>query len=399
MTRFLPLLALLALSFAPARAQIAILADTLYTMDGPPIVNGVVLVSGSTIEAVGPASRLAVPDGYRVIEAAVVTPGLVDARATVGLSGILNQPHDQDHLDLSGPIQPELRALDAFAHDEELVAWVRSFGITTVHVGPSPGALSGGETAVFKTAGRSADRDLIAAAPMVQFTIGPSSQTRFASPGTRAKGIAMLREALLAAERYVRQQGEENAPARNLRHEALARVLSGEAAALVTAHHAHDILTALRLADEFGLRLVIDGGAEVYRVMDEVRAAGVPVLLHPTMMRSVGEVRNAAMDTAARLATAGIPFAIQSGYEGYVPKTRVVLFEAAIAAAHGLDRQRALAAVTIDAARLLGVDPRVGSITPGKDADLALFDGDPFEYTSRVCSVLIEGAVVSDTCR
>jgi imidazolonepropionase-like amidohydrolase len=399
MSRLLILLVLTTCASPLASSQIAVRADTIYTMTGPPIVDGVVLIRGTTIEAVGPASRVAVPDGFRVLEASVVTPGLVDARATVGLSGIQNQPHDQDHLDLGGPIQPELRALDGFAYDEELVAWVRSLGVTTAHVGPSPGALAGGQTAVFKTAGRSTDRDLLSDSPMVQFTIGPSSRTHFASPGTRSKGIAMLREALLAAERYARQRADDTPPARNLRHEALGRVLSGEAAMLVTAHQAHNILTALRLADEFGLRMILDGGSEVYRVIEEVRDAGVPVILHPTMMRAVGEASNASMETAARLAEAGIPFAIQSGYEGYVPKTRVVLFEAALAAANGLDRQRALAAITIDAARILGLDRRLGSIAPGKDADLALFDGDPFEYTTRVCAVIIDGALASDECR
>lgn len=390
---------LAATAASPADAQIAIVADTVYTMDTAPIVNGVVLVNGTTIEAVGPASAITIPQGYRVMETSVVTPGLVDARATVGLSGILNQPHDQEHIDLGGPLQPELRALDAFAHDEELVEWVRSFGVTTVHVGPSPGALSGGQTAVFKTRGRSADADLVLAAPMVQFTVGPSIRGRFDNPGTRARAIVMLREAFIGAQRYAESQDGENSFTRNLRDEQLARVLRGEAIALVTAHQAHDILTALRLGDEFGLQMILDGGAEAYRVIDELRAANVPVILHPTMMRAGGEVRNASMETAAILAQAGIPFAIQSGYEGYVPKTRVVLFEAAVAVASGLDRERALAAITIDAARILGLDHRIGSITPGKDADLVLFEGDPFEYTTRVCAVLIEGEVVSDSCR
>jgi imidazolonepropionase-like amidohydrolase len=117
------------------------------------------------------------------------------------------------------------------------------------------------------------------------------------------------------------------------------------------------------------------------------------------MVRPGGELENAAFDTAARLRDARIPFALQSGYESYVPKTRVVLFEAAISAANGLTFDQALAAITIDAARILGVADRVGSLERGKDADFALFDGDPFEYTSRVCGVVIEGEVVSETCR
>ena len=125
----------------------------------------------------------------------------------------------------------------------------------------------------------------------------------------------------------------------------------------------------------------------------------MPVILHPTMVRPAGETRNAAFDTAARLHEAGIPFAISGGYEGYVPRVRVVLFEAAVAAANGLPFDAALAAITRDAAKILGVDDRVGSLEPGKDADLVLFDGDPFESTTRVCAVVAGGAVVREGCR
>jgi imidazolonepropionase-like amidohydrolase len=226
--------------------------------------------------------------------------------------------------------------------------------------------------------------------------------TRYKTPGTRAKGVAMLRADLIKAQRYLEKQGNEDAAKRpdpDLELDALAKVLRREMPALVTAQTATEIMTALRLQKEFGFDLVLDGAAEAYLVLDEIRAAGVPVLLHPTMVRPGGELENAAFDTAAKLRDAKIPFALQSGYESYVPKTRVVLFEAAIAAANGLGFDGALAAITIDAARIIGVDDRVGSLEKGKDADFALFDGDPFEYTSRVCGVVIEGAVVSETCR
>ena len=130
-------------------------------------------------------------------------------------------------------------------------------------------------------------------------------------------------------------------------------------------------------------------------MLEEVKEAGVPVILHAPMKRTSGESENASWETGAKLAEAGILFAYESGYESYVPKTRVVLFEAAIAAAHGLGPERALRAITLDAARILGVEKRVGSIETGKDADLVLFDGDPFEYTTHVTGVLIDGEVVS----
>jgi imidazolonepropionase-like amidohydrolase len=134
-------------------------------------------------------------------------------------------------------------------------------------------------------------------------------------------------------------------------------------------------------------------------VIDEIKAAGVPVILHPTMARPFGEEQNLSMETASLLRKAGIRVALQSGYEGYVPKTRVVLLEAAMAAANGLSFDDALATITIDAAKILGINDRVGSIEPGKDADLALFDGDPFEYTTHVTGVVIDGKVVSEEVR
>ena len=385
--------------FQSAAAQIAVRADTVYTMAGPPIVDGVVLVRDGQIERVGPASDVAIPGGYETLEAAVVTPGLIDAHSVVGLAGIYNIDADQDQLDTSDPIQPALRAIDAYNAREDLVQWVRQLGVTTLHTGHGPGAPVSGQTMVVKTNGSTVSEVLIDSVGMVAMTLGSSVEQRFESPGTRAKTVAMLREHFIQAQAYREKRQSDNPPTRDLGMEVLGRVLEGELPALITAHRHTEILSALRLAEEFDFNLVLDGAAEAYMVLDDIQAANVPVIVHPPMMRPGGEAANAAFTTAAQLHEAGIPFAFQSGYEGYVPKTRVVLFEAAIAAAHGLDREAALRALTIDAARILGLDDRVGSLEPGKDADLVLYEGDPFEYTTRVCEVVINGAIASDTCR
>jgi imidazolonepropionase-like amidohydrolase len=388
---------------SPARAQIAVRGETVHTMAGRSISDGVVLVREGKIERVGPASSVPIPAGYRVLRARVVTPGLVDAHTVVGLSGYLNQPHDQMQLERSAPLQPELRATDAYDARERLVGWLRGFGVTTVHTGHGPGALISGQTMVAKTWGENVDEAVVTPAAMVAATLGDGGRMEGGrAPGTHAKMFAMLRAELLKAQDYDRKQQaakEGEKPTRDLRAEILARVLRRELPLLVTVHRAHNIVAALRLAKEFNLRMVLDGASESYLVAAQIKAAGVPVIVHPTMYRAAGETENLSMETAAVLRKAGVPIALQSGFEGYVPKTRVVLFEAAAAAANGLTFEEALAAVTIDAARLLGVESRVGSLEAGKDADLALFDGDPFEYTTHVTAVVIGGRVVSEEAR
>jgi imidazolonepropionase-like amidohydrolase len=398
-TAFVPALLLTVGLGAPLRAQVAVRGETVYTMAGPVLHDGVVLIGADgKIARVGPAAEVTVPAGVRVLRAKVVTPGLIDAHSAVGVSGWLNQTQDQDQLESSAPIQPELRALDAYNAQDRLVAWVRGFGVTTLHTGHAPGAVVSGETLVVKTRGDTVEAAVVVPRAMVAATLGPGAKAAEGkSPGTRAKIVALLRAELVKAQEYARKRanpepGKE--PEINLRSEALARVLARELPLLVTVERAQDILTALRLAQEFGFKLVLDSAAEGHLVADAIQRAGVPVIVHATMARQVGERENATFENAAKLRAAGIPIALQSGFEAYVPKTRVVLLEAAIAAAHGLSFEQALASITSDAARLLGLEGRIGSLAPGKDGDVALYDGDPFEFTSHCIGVLIDGQVV-----
>lgn len=419
-----------ALAAGAADAQVAIRARTLHTM-GPAgtIENGVVVCENGKIARVGPAATTLIPEGMRVLDAAVVTPGLIDAHSTVGLSGLYNQRHDSDQLETSSAIQPELRALDAYNPREALVEWVRSFGVTTIHTGHAPGELLSGQTIVVKTVGNTVAEALVKEPGAVACTIGPEAHRAGGNPGTRGKEMAMLREAFIKAREYVarrdRAGGKEAAgeapppvpPAsdpndprererrfgsdRNLRHEIMGRVLAGEVPLMVTAQRAQDIDTALRLREEFpGIRLWLDGAAESFLLIERLKAAagaepGVRIILHPPMMRAYGALENSSIDTAGKLLAAGIPVSLQAGYEGYVPKTRVVLLEAAqLAGRGGLTSAQALATITIEPARLLGLESRVGSIEAGKDADVALYDGDPFEYTSHCTGTVINGNVV-----
>jgi imidazolonepropionase-like amidohydrolase len=237
---------------------------------------------------------------------------------------------------------------------------------------------------------------------MLAMSLGTSVEANFTSPGTKSKEIAMLRTELIKAQIYEKKMSSKDStkqPSRDLNMEVLVKLLHGEIKALISANTSLDILSAIRLAKEFNLRLVIEGGAEAYRLIDKIKGSGIEIIVHPTMARPYGEMANMTMENAAILTAAGIPVSIESGYEGYVPKTRVILFEAAAAAANGLPYEDALKAITLNPARLLGLDKRIGSIEKGKDGDIVLYDGDPFEYTTHVCKVFIDGQLVADSCQ
>jgi imidazolonepropionase-like amidohydrolase len=417
-----------ALACSAVSAQVAVLAENLYTMasrdpnnPGGLIKNGVVVITDGKVVEVGPKDRVNIPPGHRLLNAHTATPGLIDARATAGLTGILNTPHDSDQLEKSAPIQPELRAIDAYNPQERLVEFLRSFGITTIHTGHAPGELITGQTIVVKTAGLTVDEAVLSPVAAVAATLGPEAVRAGGSPGTRGKQVAMLRSELTRAREYLTKRDKFEAdlasfekqfaagtvaadkkpecPGRDLRLEMLADVLAGKVPLMVYGQRAQDIASTLRLAEEFKFKLWLEGAAEAHLLTDQIKAAGVPVILHPSMQRSAGENENQSFETAATLVKAGIPVSMQSSYEGYVPKVRVVLFEAAITAAHGLSFTQALATITTEPAKLLGLSDRIGSLEVGKDGDVALYTGDPFEYTTHCSGVVINGKVVSETLR
>ena len=374
----------------------------LYTVSGNAIPNGIVLVKNGKIEQVGTAAAIRTPAEYKVYQAKAVTPGLIDARTLVGFSGALNLPTDQDQLEKSSPIQPELRAIDAYNREESLVKEVREHGVTTIHTGHGIGALVSGQTMIAKTKPGGIETVTIEPLAMLAMTIGPSVSSNFTSPGTRAKQIALIRTDLIKAQAYQKKKRDEKDTAKqaatDLKMDVLAKLLNREIKALVTANTVNDIMNAIRLQKEFGFLMVLDGAAEAYRVIPEIKAANIPIILHPTQARLSKDMINMTRESAAILTAAGIPVSIESGYEAYVPKTRLILGEAALAAAFGLSFDEALKTITVNPARLLGIDKRVGTIEVGKDADLVLYNGDPFEYLTKVCTVIIDGVVVSEKC-
>ena len=330
----------------------------------------------------------------------------------VGLAGWYNVLADQDQDETTGPNQAELRAIDGFNPSEPLLAYLLQHGVTVIQAGPGRSNPIGGQAGIFKTHGSTVEAMTLRFPSAMIFTLGEVPKKTYGerkqTPMTRMGTAALIRQALLGAQSYAKQwqdyassaddtseDKDHKAPDRDLKKEALAAVVQGELPALFTVHREDDILTALRIAKEFNLTLLLDAATEGYLVAPEIQQAGVPVIVHPSMQRiSSLETSNTSLENAAILADAGIRIALQSGFESYVPKTRIVLFEAAIAMVNGLGFERALRAITLDAAQILGIDARVGSLEAGKDADLVLFDGDPFEYTSHIQTVILNGQVV-----
>ncbi len=387
----------------------AVRAEILHTM-GPAgtLVDAVVVIEGNRVAQIGPSSQVALPDDVQPLRASVVTPGFVDAQSVVGLAGAYNVPADQDGDERTGPNQAGLRALDGFNPDEMLLDWLLAHGVTAVQTGPGEANPIAGLAGVFKTYGDSADAMVVRFPSALIFNLGEPPKRTYAKerkpPLTRMGTAALIRQALLEAGQYQAQRSGEGRgirffsrksdepPSRDLHKEALGLVLSGEIPAIFTARREDDIVTALRIGNEFGLNIQLADAVEAYLMLERIRQSGVPILLGPVMERpATVETINHTFESAALLHAAAIPIAFRSGFESYVPKVRVVLFEAAVAVANGLTDAAALRALTIDSARLLGVDNRLGSIEPGKDADLVLFDGDPFEYTSHVEAVVVSG--------
>lgn len=389
------LLLAVTLASAPALAQdLVIIADEVYTA-GPQgrISNAAIVIDDGKISAVGPVAAMTMPAGVVQRSAKVVTPGLIDARTTMGLSGAWNIAADQDHNEETGPNQAQLRAIDSYNPRELLVEFARRHGVTTAHVTPGDSNLIAGQGAIVKTSGKTVADALVRPVASMLFNLGESPKQTYGAndkaPGTRMASAAIIRQALLDAKHYAEHGADDGI---DLALAALVPVVNGELPAVFSVHREDDIATAMRIADEFDLDLHLQYATEGYLMRDRIKASGAPVMAGPTLQRLEGlEAYNASLENAALMRAVGIPVVFSTGHEGYVPKQRVLLYEIAIAVANGFPATAAIEAATIDAARMLKIDQRVGSIEPGKDADLVLFDGDPFEYTSPIIAVYVNG--------
>ncbi len=378
----------------------AILADQLLT--GTTLIGkAVVVVRGGKIEHVGSERGVRLKN-VPTVRAKYVTPGLIDPFCVAGLTGAWNIPADQDQDELSDPNQADLRVFDGFNPREPLLEFLQANGVTVVHTTPGRMNAIAGQTGIFRTDGATVESAALKPVAGVLVNLGevPKDAYKGKAPVSRMGTAALVRKAFAEAEAY-RQKlasgGREPAVPGSPKLAALVPALEGKVPVYFAAHRKDDIQTALRIAAEFKLKPVIALGTEAYRMADELKKAGVPVVVHPTMQRagSSMETLHSFTGNAAALDSAGVPVTICTGFEAYVPKVRVLRHEMAMAAGvGGFGRERALRAVTLDAAKLLGIDKDHGSIETGKVADLVLYDGDPFEHATHVTHTLMAGREV-----
>ena len=382
--------------------RLAIVGGRVIPVAGAPFEDGVVLIADGRIEAAGRDVR--VPDGVERVEAAgkVVLPGLVDAHVHLGVHEEGDGWAGQDTNELTDPVTPHVRALDAINPADLGFADALAGGVLTVNVNPGSGNPIGGQTAAVRSAGRSVDEMVLRAPSGMKSALGENPKRVYGErkqfPSTRLGTAAAIRDALVKTANYLAKRDREgDEPVeRDLRWEALGLVLAGEIPWRQHCHRADDIATALRLADEFGYRLVIDHGTEAVLLADRLAERGVPVLIGPLLTsRSKVELRNRSLANPGRLAAAGVELGIITDHP--VVPVHLLHVQAALAVREGLDPAAALRAVTLTPARILGVDDRLGSLEPGKHATLCVWSGDPLDARSRVESAWIEGRQVYRT--
>ena len=398
-------LALFACGVWPASAQetpLAITGAVIISIAGETISRGVLVVQHGKILAVGSADTVKIPVGAAVLDASgkVLMPGLVDSHSHIGAG---------TGGDGSGPIQPDVRVLDSLDVRDASIRKARAGGITTANVMPGSGHLISGQTLYIKLREARVIDDLLIKLPDgttaggLKMANGTNSIKSAPFPGTRAKSAALVREQYLKAQEYrdkiKRAAGDvEKLPARDLALEELVEVLEGKRVVQHHSHRADDLLTVLRIAKEFGYKVVLHHLSEGWKVAPEIAAAGVACSV--IMLDAPGgklEAREFDWSTPAALEKAGALVVFHT--DDPVTDSRLFLRSAAFGVRAGMTRSGALAALTLANAKILGLAQRLGSLEVGKDADFILLSGDPLSTYTHVEQTWIEGRKVFDRAR
>jgi len=381
---------LLAAAQTPTDTTVVLRGATIYTAAGAPIPNGTIVLRGGKIAAVG--ANIAAPAGARIIDVSgkVITPGMLDEHSHIGAT-----PTDLN--DYPMVIGPQHRFLDALDLEDPDWKTAVSGGVTTVITGPGSGENVSGQAIVIKTFGKDLTQRIVREKGGIKWAMGAKSSTRY--PTTTMGVAASLRAYLIKTQEYMAalkrwdSGGKKGAaPPRDLGYEAMSEILTGENRVRAHVHSAHDVMTLLRLKDEFGFELTLHHSTEAYKVADEVAKRHVSAVVLPLGPR-IG-ITEEAMAGPAILWKAGVLIAMHTDHP--VVNQKWLRLCAALAMRYGLPEEEALKAVTINTAKIARVADRVGSLEVGKDADLVVFDGPWFEPRSRVEMVFGDGRMIYD---
>ncbi len=376
---------------------------TLYTMEnGDAVICGDILVDEGKIKQIG--ENLTAPEGCQVIDATgkLVFPGFIDAHDHLGMSEESIGFEGNDTNEMTDPVTPQVRAIDGFNPNDIAVQEAREHGVTTVAAGPGSANVVGGQFAAFKTYGHRVD-DMIVKAPLaMKIAFGENPKRVYNGKGkmpmTRMGTAAVLRETLFKAVEYKKAKEEAEkkgeTPKLDFKMEPFMPVLNREIPLKAHAHRADDIFTALRIAKEFNLRITLDHCTEGHLIVDDLKKENVVAIVGPSFgNRSKFELKNKTFETPNVLYQAGIKIAIMTDHP-VIPCHYLPLM-AGLAAQSGLPVMEALKAITINAAEILELSDRIGSLKVGKDADIVIYDKNPIEAVdAQAVATLINGQVV-----
>lgn len=383
--------------------MLAVINADLYTVgDAGRICGGVLLIQDGRIAAVG--ADVEVPDGARIIDAGgrPVTPGIIEAHAHVGINEQGVGWEGRDANESTDPITPEVDALDAINPRDDAFREFREAGITSALVPPGSGNLIGGTAAAIKCWGNIVD-DMVIAHPVgMKAALGENPKgsygRRSRAPSTRMANAAMIREALDSAKEYMearKKAEEENGkpPKYDAGKEALIPLLEGRMPFRVHCHRADDIVTAVRLCREYNLSFTLEHVTEGDHVADFLKEHDAYCAIGPTLQYgSKVENRERSFRTPVELARKGVHFCFTTDHP--VMAGQFLLITAGTAVSWGMDYDTALRAITLSAAEHIGIEDRVGSLEPGKDADVVIWSADPLEYTTFADYTIIDGEIV-----
>ncbi|WP_210471354.1 amidohydrolase [Sporosarcina sp. 6E9] len=367
----------------------------IYTGTGK-VIEGTIFIKNGKFADIG--STINIPEGARVVDvnSKIITPGLIDVHSHLGLTEQGIGQDGQDVNETSSASTPQVNAIDGINPADTGFEDARRFGVTTVQVMPGSANVIGGEMVVVKTVGKVVDEMIVKNPSGLKAATGENPKRVYGSKGkmptTRMGLAARLRENLIEAQNYIEDR-KTNTCGRDLGLENIAKVLRKEIPLRVHAHRADDIATVLRIKKEFGINLTIEHCTEGHQIADFIAQHDVRVSVGPTMSpRSKTELSDKGWNTILTLSEAGIPVSITTDHP--VIAIEHLMTSAILAVKNGFSEGKALEAITLNAAKHIGVEDRVGSIEKGKDADFVIWNGDPFDLRSTIETTYIEGKVV-----